>query len=60
MRAVLKLQKVLAFWNSKEKCKSVLGRPSLPIKKSAECEAMDALQNNLCIASAHSTCHFGQ
>lgn len=65
MNAVLKLQKVCDFWNSmwsgwEKTANQFFTKPGLPIKGAAWCEAMDLSLNNLHIASAHSTCQFGQ
>jgi len=65
MKAILRLQKAYDFWNSKwsnweKSANQFLEKPGLPMKGAAGCEAMDTLQNNLHIASARSSCHFGQ
>lgn len=65
MNAVLKLQKVYDFWNSmwsgwEKTANQFFTKPGLPIKEAARCEAMATSLNNLHIASAHSTCQFGQ
>lgn len=65
MNAVLKLQKAYDCWNSmwsdwEKTANQFFTKPGLAIKGAAKCEAMDTSPNNLHIASAQSTSHFGQ